>query len=212
MNSPAALRSGSTAEEPTCEHRRLQRTPKRVHYLYPDTAEPNIGPCCVSQSRSLSAVSGSSAERYRLEQSGSEQWVTTRARSRPAPRRQALPPPTRASAVGRGEPDDVRALRTKRSASSRRMNTSLESPRPEGRADHRGRRAGAGCQGGERRMKPDQDLTEPSHARAQRSYPTKKHAVTSGFCEADEGTRTLDLLHCKPCRRSQRTTTDVYDR
>jgi hypothetical protein len=29
---------------------------------------------------------------------------------------------------------------------------------------------------------------------------------------ADEGTRTLDLLHGKPCRRLRHATTDVYDR
>jgi hypothetical protein len=60
-------------------------------------------------------------------------------------------------------------------------------------------------------MRPDRNLTEPSRTSERGPRDKRKLAVSSGFSEADEGTQTLDLLHGKPCRRSQRATTDDYD-
>jgi hypothetical protein len=55
--------------------------------------------------------------------------------------------------------------------------------------------------GGEWPMKPDQNLTEPlANARAG-TRGREKPDVSSGFSEADERARTVDLLHGKPCRR-----------
>ena len=46
-------------------------------------------------------------------------------------------------------------------------------------------------------MKPDQNLTEPSRAQSHEYSSMEKPAVSSGFCEADERARTVDLLHGK---------------
>ena len=57
--------------------------------------------------------------------------------------------------------------------------------------------AGAGSEGCERRMKPDRYLTEPSPAHFHGELARKKTRRFQRVQKADEGTRTLDLLHGK---------------
>ena len=44
-------------------------------------------------------------------------------------------------------------------------------------------------------MKPDRNLTEASRPQQRAVFDNRKPAVSSGFCEADERARTVDLLH-----------------
>ena len=46
-------------------------------------------------------------------------------------------------------------------------------------------------------MKPDRNLTEASRPQQRAVFDNEKTAVSSGFCEADERARTVDLLHGK---------------